>query len=221
MLLRLPSDTENSAADGSHSHRPSSIFTTLPGAILKPRPERDGVTLTCRSLTGRYEFHMHYHPPEDWRCRCHVKERIRFPARGPSHFAPDDFVSWHPKEPLEFKDWPAAQRWWNQNGKRLVKSIHEQSWERTKPTRALVETIKKRGLHFALYVDGDDVWVDVFEKLHCGHWICTDTEQRQTFPNVAAAKDALRWQIGRIKAETSTPIVAGRIWRSLFRSNSR
>src|ERR1700733_13314209 len=113
---------------------------------------------------------MHYHPPAKWRCLCHVKKRVRFPSRGMSHFAPDDFVSYHRKDPLEFEGWHIASRWWNANRDQIVQAISGTDWELVKPEQLLIDVLEAGTVRYAIYSDASQVWVDMYEEHSCGHW---------------------------------------------------
>jgi hypothetical protein len=164
---------------------------SLPNATQKPRI-RDGVTVVGHYRDNLYEFHMRYHPPGDWQCQCHIKKRIRFPARGMSHFAPDDFVAYYRKVPLEFDGWHIAQRWWNANREQIVQTIDLPDWELVKPTQSLLEVIESGNKRYALYSDASQVWIDLYEQHSCGHWTRLNEEELLVFNDVTAAREAVR-----------------------------
>ena len=163
---------------------------TLPNAVLRPRA-RDGVTVVGHYRDNLYEFHMHYRPPGDWRCRCHIKKRVRFPSRGMSHFAPDDFVSYYGKEPLEFEGWDVASRWWNANQDQIVQAINENDWVLVKPEQFLVDVVEVSNVRYATYSDSSQVWVDAYEEQSCGHWMRVNEENLFVFRDINAAREAI------------------------------
>ncbi|HEY1789513.1 MAG TPA: hypothetical protein VGJ73_15250 [Verrucomicrobiae bacterium] len=167
------------------------VKTFLPTAIRKPRV-KDGVTVIGLYRDNLYEFHMHYHPPGDWRCRCHIKKRVKFPSRGMSHFAPDDFVAYYRKVPLEFEGHQIAHRWWTANREQIIQTIDSGDWELVKSTKFLLEVIESGNKRYALYSDSSQVWVDVYGKESCGHWVRWNNDQLLVFNDAAAAREAVR-----------------------------
>jgi hypothetical protein len=165
--------------------------TSLPNAISKPRI-KDGVTVIGNYRKNLYEFHMHYHPPGDWRCKCHIKKRVKFPSRGMSHFAPDDFVAYYRKVPLEFDGHTIANRWWGANREQIIQTLDSSEWESVKPTASLLEVIKSGNIKYALYSDTSQVWVDVWEKQSCGHFVRSNKEELLVFNDVSIAREAVR-----------------------------
>ena len=81
-----------------------------------------------------------------------------------SHYAPDDFVSYHRKIPLEFDGWHFASRWWNANQDQIVQTIGGQDWDLVKPEHFLIEVVETSSLRYAIYSDVSQVWVDVYEE---------------------------------------------------------
>lgn len=134
---------------------------------------------------------MHYQPPER-RCQCHVKKRVKFPARGMSHFAPDDFVAYYRKVPLEFDGHPAANRWWRANREQIIQTLDSSDWELIKPTQSLIEVAQSGKKRYALYSDTSQVWIDVYERHSCGHWVQVNKDELLVFKDVTAARGALK-----------------------------
>ena len=182
-----------------HFHKPMiraadkklAMKALLPNAILRPRI-KDGVTVVGHYRDNLYEFHMHYRPPGDWLCRCHVKKRVKYPSRGMSHFAPDDFVSYYRKDPIEFEGWNVARRWWNANRDQIVQTISLQNWKMVKPTQSLIDVIISGDARYALYSDSSQVWIDVYEQHSCGHWTRVNEENLLVFGSIDAAKEAVQ-----------------------------
>ena len=135
---------------------------------------------------------MNYHPPEDWRCKCHIKKRVKFPSRGMSHFAPDDFVAYYRKVPLEFDGYHIANRWWGANREQIIQTLESPDWEPVKPTKSLLEVIKSGNKKYALYSDTSQDWVDVWERHDCGHWVRSNDEELLVFNDVTTAREAVR-----------------------------
>ena len=220
MLLNgLRNGDSRSASTSLHSHAPTAV-SALPGAVRQPRPKEDGVTVVAFGYDRRYEFHMHYHPPDNWRCQCHIKKRVRFSNRGGFFFAPDDFVSYYPKQPIEFDGWHLAQRWWNANRRKIVRSINEQDWRMETSKCSLVDLVKLRGLKYALYSEASSVWVDVYERLACGHWVCANPKDLLTFPDIPTARAAIDARAQEIRSETGLAAITAALWRRVFRSKA-
>lgn len=167
------------------------VKISLPNAVPKQRI-KDGVTVVGHYRDNLYEFHMHYHPPGDWRCKCHIKKRVKFPSRGRSHFAPDDFVAYYRKVPLEFDGYNIAHRWWIANQEQIIQTIDLPDWELVKPTQSLLEIIKSGNREYALYSDTSQIWIDVYEQHDCNHWIRLNEEELLVFNDVTTAKEAVR-----------------------------
>jgi hypothetical protein len=168
----------------------SAMKPLLPNAKLRPR-FKDGVTVVGHYPDNLYEFHIHYRPP-DWRCRCHVNKRVKLPSRGMSHFAPDDFVSYYRKDPLEFEGWNVACRWWNANRDKIMQAITLQSWELVKPAQSLIDVIVSGNTRYAIYSDSSQVWIDVYEQHSCGHWKRLNEKDLLVFESIGAAKEAVQ-----------------------------
>lgn len=109
-----------------------------------------------------------------------------------SHFAPDDFVAYYRKVPLQFDGWHIAQRWWNANREQIVQTIDLPDWELVKPTQSLLEVIESGNKRYALYSDASQVWIDVYEHHSCGHWTRLNEEELLVFNDVTAAREAVR-----------------------------
>lgn len=109
-----------------------------------------------------------------------------------SHFAPDDFVSYYRKDPLEFEGWNVASRWWNANRDKIVQTIGLQNWELVKPTQSLIDVIVSGDTRYAFYSDSSQVWIDVYEQHSCGHWTRVNEENLLVFESIDAAKEAVQ-----------------------------
>lgn len=141
---------------------------------------------------GLYEFHMHYRPPADWTCLCHVKKAIRVPPRGVSHFAPDDYVSCHRVVPIRFDGYDLAQKWWIANREDIVKSIEPPEWSLLESDTRLIEVVEKPDLMYPVYQRATTYWVDVWERVSCCDSFTKHySEYRMEFDDLESAKIAI------------------------------